>query len=153
MSEALREWIPQWQHWMIVGLCLILFELVLPSFFIVWFGLGALLLGLLLLVVPGLSLAAQLFLWAVLSLGFTVTWFRYFKNRTVSTVGSSTAHVVGEVGLLTQNLTSETRGHVRFQKPVLGAEIWECYADEEIAAGERVRIVDVEGHFIKVAKA
>ncbi|MDR1162810.1 MAG: NfeD family protein [Candidatus Accumulibacter sp.] len=153
MSDAAFGLPPQWWHWMVLGLCLTLFELFLPSFFILWFGVGAVLLGLVLLVAPGLSLTVQLLLWAAFSLGFTVFWFRYFKNRTVSNVGSSTAHVTGEVGLLTQNLTVDTRGHVRFQKPVLGAEVWECYADEDIETGTRVRIVAVEGNFIKVAKA
>jgi membrane protein implicated in regulation of membrane protease activity len=152
MSDVSFELIPQWWHWMVLGLCLALFELFLPSFFILWFGVGAVLLGLLLLVAPGLSLTAQLLLWAAFSLGFTILWFRCFKNRTVSTAGSSTAHVIGEVGILTHELTSETRGRIRFQKPVLGAEVWECYADGEIPVGARVRIVAIEGNFIKVAE-
>ena len=32
---------PLWWHWIVFGLCLGMAELVLPSFFIIWFGLGA----------------------------------------------------------------------------------------------------------------
>jgi len=32
----------------------------------------------------------------------------------------------------------------------LGADCWECYADAPISSGTRVRIVAVEGNFIKV---
>jgi membrane-bound ClpP family serine protease len=41
---------------------------------------------------------------------------------------------------------------VRFQKPLLGSEEWECVVDEAIAAGERVRVVAMEGSFLKVAR-
>jgi hypothetical protein len=34
-----------WWHWMILGLGLGLVELVVPAFFVIWFGLGALLVG------------------------------------------------------------------------------------------------------------
>ena len=37
----------EWWHWVVGGIVLILAELAIPSFFIVWFGLGALLVGLL----------------------------------------------------------------------------------------------------------
>ena len=37
----------EWWHWIVGGIVLILAELVIPSFFIVWFGLGALFVGLL----------------------------------------------------------------------------------------------------------
>ena len=42
---------------------------------------------------------------------------------------------------------------VMFQKPVLGSDLWECYAETPIKAGERVRVVKIEGHFIKVEAA
>ena len=38
-------------------------------------------------------------------------------------------------------------------KPVLGDEVWEALADEEIRTGERVRVLDVEGNTLKVARA
>jgi hypothetical protein len=82
-----------------------------------------------------------------------VFWFRYLKPRTVTSVGTSAAHVTGEVGVLVSDLCPDSRGQVRFQKPVLGADLWECYADTKIKAGERVRIVVVEGSFIKVEEA
>ena len=36
---------------------------------------------------------------------------------------------------------------VRFQRPVLGSEEWVCVADSPIAAGERVKVIAVEGSF------
>ena len=33
---------PEWWYWIVGGIVLVLAELAIPSFFIVWFGLGAL---------------------------------------------------------------------------------------------------------------
>ena len=143
----------EWWHWIVLGLVLTLAELAVPAFFIVWFGLGALGVGLVLLAWPGLSLAAQLVLWAALAAALTAFWFRYLKPRTVSQVGSSSAAPIGEIGVLVGELTPQSRGQVRFQKPVLGSDIWECYADVKLGAGQRVRIVAVQGNFIKVENA
>jgi membrane protein implicated in regulation of membrane protease activity len=143
----------EWWHWMVLGLCLAMGELAVPAFFIIWFGLGALAVGLVLLAAPDLTLATQILLWAGLSTVLVIFWFRYLKPRTVSAVGSSAANVVGEVGVLVSELSPDNRGQVRFQKPVLGADSWVCYADTRIKAGERVRIVAVEGSFIKVEEA
>ena len=39
----------EWWHWEIAGLALVLLELAVPAFFVIWFGFGALLVGLALL--------------------------------------------------------------------------------------------------------
>lgn len=143
----------EWWHWIVLGLGLAMTELAVPAFFIVWFGIGAIAVGIVLLVVPGLAIATQILLWAILSTVLVIFWFRYLKPRTVSSVGTSAAQLVGEVGILLSDLGPQTRGFVRFQKPVLGADRWECYADQHIKMGERVRIVRVEGSFIKVEEA
>ncbi|MEI7613799.1 MAG: NfeD family protein [Betaproteobacteria bacterium] len=143
----------EWWHWMVLGLCLAMAELAVPAFFIVWFGIGAMAVGLVLLAAPALSIATQMLLWAGLSTALVIFWFRYLKPRTVTAVGTSAAHVTGEVGVLVSDLSPETRGQVRFQKPVLGSDSWDCYAGTPIKAGTRVRIVAVEGSFIKVEEA
>ena len=143
----------EWWHWIVLGLCLSMVELAVPAFFIIWFGLGAIGVGLVLLAVPTLSIAGQLLFWALLSISLVVFWFRYLKPRTMSVVGSSAAQVIGEVGILVSDINPDIRGHVRFQKPVLGSDLWDCYAENAIKAGERVRIVAVEGSYIKVKEA
>ena len=143
----------EWWYWIVLGLCLVMSELVVPAIFVIWFGIGALLVGVSLLVMPMLGMAVQLMLWAGLSTLLVIFWFRYLKPKTVSLAGSSSAQAVGEVGLLVSDLCPDSRGQVRFQKPVLGSDLWECYAETPIKAGERVRVVKIEGHFIKVEAA
>ena len=144
----------EWWHWEIAGLALVLLELAVPAFFIIWFGFGAMLVGLVLLVAPGLALSAQIGVWVLASVAMTVLWFRVFKRSQHKTlVGTAAGEVIGEIGLLVSAVAPFERGKVRFQRPVLGAEEWACVAESAIAAGERVRVVSVEGSYVKVAKA
>jgi membrane protein implicated in regulation of membrane protease activity len=140
----------EWWHWVALGLCLVIAELAVPAFFIIWFGLGAVGVGFLLLFAPGLTLAAQLLVWAAASCALAALWFRFLRPKTRTTAGTSADSVAGEIGILVSELSPQGRGQVRFQKPILGADVWECYADRHLAAGERVRVVAVEGNFIKV---
>jgi membrane protein implicated in regulation of membrane protease activity len=142
----------EWWHWVVLGLCLAMAELAVPAFFIIWFGIGAVGVGIVLFMAPDLNMATQILLWSGLSALLVGLWFRYLKPRTVSSVGTSAASVAGEVGILVADISPETRGHVRFQKPILGSDLWECYADNAIKAGERVRVIVIEGNFIKVEK-
>lgn len=144
----------EWWHWEIAGLALVLLELAVPAFFVIWFGFGAMLVGLVLLLAPGLALSAQIGVWVLASVAMTVLWFRVFKRSQHKTlVGTAAGEVIGEIGLLVSAVAPFERGKVRFQRPVLGAEEWACVAESPIAAGERVRVVSVEGSYVKVAKA
>jgi membrane protein implicated in regulation of membrane protease activity len=79
-------------------------------------------------------------------------WFRVFKQSFQKTRIGTAGDAIGEIGLLVAAVAPFERGKVRFQRPVLGSEEWVCVADTAIAAGERVRVVAVEGSFLKVSK-
>ncbi len=145
-----------WWHWMVLGLGLGLVELVVPSFFIIWFGLGALLVGVAMLVAPGMAFSAQILLWTLASVLMTVLWFRVFRHDDSKTRSGQANEALGEIGILVRAVeplgVESARGEVRFQKPVMGSDVWPCLADEAIAAGERVRVLAVDGQILKVGK-
>lgn len=142
-----------WWHWAVGGIILILAELVVPSFVLVWFGCGALCVALV-LAIAGISLTAQLALWLLVSLLLVAGWFKVFKpNMHKTRIGMADANVLGEVGVLVRAVAPFEKGEVRFQKPILGADVWECIADEVIRSGERVRVLAVEGSFLRVGRA
>lgn len=144
---------PEWWHWAVAGIVLILAELAVPAFVLVWFGLGGLAVALVVAVLPQVVLTAQLFLWLAVSLSLVAVWFKFFKPGFHKTrIGMSDANIIGEVGLLTHPVASFQKGEVRFQKPMVGSDVWPCIADEAIAAGERVKVLTVEGSFLKVGK-
>ncbi|MBF7142171.1 MULTISPECIES: NfeD family protein [Pseudomonas] len=143
----------QWWYWAVAGVTLILLELLLTSFFIVWFGLGALLVALLLWLIPALGIGTQLAAWGIASVALTLLWFRVFRAGLQRGPQWSADDALGEIGLLTVQVNAFQRGKVRFQKPLMGAEEWPCLANTHIPAGERVRVLAVEGNLVRVGPA
>ncbi|MFA6280087.1 MAG: NfeD family protein [Bdellovibrionales bacterium] len=142
-----------WWHWALVGFGFILAELLLPAFVLIWFGLGGFLVMAALLLLSSLSLAAQLLVWTLSSIGMMLLWFRVFRRGShKSLIGRSSANLVGEIGMIAEGVAPFKAGKVRFQKPIVGSDLWDCMADEEIIAGTRVRVESVEGNSVIVKK-
>jgi membrane protein implicated in regulation of membrane protease activity len=143
-----------WWYWLLLGLCLIGAELIVPSFTIIWFGLGALIVGVVQLLWSGFPLWGGLLLWAISSIVFTILWFRYLKPRTDRTKsGLAKEAILGERGMVMRGTGHlYERGRVRFQISLLGADEWDCFADQELQVGDAVRVIDIEGQMLKVEK-
>lgn len=144
----------EWWYWLILGFCLIGLELLVPSFTIIWFGMGALAVGVLVLIIPGIPVWLQVLLWAGASVVFTLMWFKYLKPRGERTkAGLSKEAILGETGIIIRGTKdSYSKGVVRFRMSILGADEWTCYADEQLAVGDNVQVVDIEGQILKVTK-
>lgn len=143
----------EWWYWIVAGLGMLLMELAIPVFVLVWFGVGALLVGILLAILPNVNLAVQLGLWLVVSIALVFLWFRVVKRDDHKTRAGMADDVIGEIGLLVSAVAPFRKGSVRFQKPLLGSDSWACIADHEIPAGVRVKVVQVEGSTLKVEQA
>lgn len=140
-----------WWHWVVLGLALIGLEMFVSTFFLLWFGLGALLTGLVVAVLP-LAFTGQVLLWAVSSTAMVAVWVKYFKMPADARTGQAKEGVLGLIGLVTRPVTETGEGEILFQRPVLGADRWPVVADAPIPAGERARVVDVLGQTLKVTK-
>lgn len=134
-----------WWHWIVLGIILILMEIVVPSFTIFWFGLGALVTGLLQAVFPEISLKWQLLVFSVSSIGFTFFWFHFLVPRKkTKTLLTDEQTAIGQTGIAaTRALIPGELGRVAFSVPVLGEESWMYLAEEPIEAGNRVRVIAV----------
>jgi membrane protein implicated in regulation of membrane protease activity len=141
-----------WYYWLILGMGLILAEMLVPSFTLLWFGLAALLVGLLLLLIPALGLSYQLLIWAFGSIGFTVLWFKYFKPTMIdrTKAGISKEAVTGETGIVIKAPYEDVRGTVRFPMPLLGSDEWEFLCQGTCSVGDRVEVIDVSGNTLVV---
>ena len=69
MLEMLEYW-----HWMVFGFVLIVLEMLAPGAILMWFGIGALVVGGLLLVFPDMAWELQLVIFALLSFGSIFAW-------------------------------------------------------------------------------
>jgi membrane protein implicated in regulation of membrane protease activity len=143
-----------WWHWVVFGIVLMLLELAVPAFFLIWFGLGAVIVGVLLVIFPGMAFAYQVVAWTACALILIWFWFKVFKPQVFKTrAGMAHGSLIGEIGLVTRDIRPYEKGQIRFQKPILGEEVWDSMADVEIRTGERVRVLDVEGNTLRVIKA
>ena len=117
------EFHPQYWHWLVFGMMLVIAELIIPSFTIFWFGLAGIIVGGVLLLAPQVSFTWQLFLWAIASGGMTFLWFKFFKplmaDRTKA--GISREAIMGETGQVIRAPEAGERGVMRFTTPLLGA--------------------------------
>ena len=144
----------EYWHWLVFGMLLILAELAIPSFTIFWFGLGALLMGLLIWLVPDMSLSLQLVIWAISSGLFALGWFRLLQPMMTDRTKAGIAReaVLGETGQVIQAPQEERRGRVRFTTPVLGDDEWEFICEQPVEVGDRVVITEISGNTLVVRK-
>jgi membrane protein implicated in regulation of membrane protease activity len=145
---------PQYWHWIVFGMVLVIAELFVPSFTIFWFGLAAVAVGVVLLAAPGMSFTWQLFIWALGSCLMTLLWFKLFKplmaDRTKA--GISREAIMGEAGQVIRAPEEGQRGIVRFATPLLGEDEWPFICDEQVSTGDRVAVTDISGNTLIVAK-
>ena len=140
-------------HWLVFGMILVLAEIFIPSFTIFWFGLAALLMGLLSFIGVQLDVTWSLFCWIVFSILFTVGWFKWIRPMAIdrTKAGLSREAVVGERGLIIKAPGREgERGEVRFSVPLLGADTWPCMSQSPLKLGDTVMVKDVLGNALLV---
>lgn len=135
-------------HWFVLGVLLILSELILPAFAALWFGVGAILVGILYILFPVMSPIFQVLVWIILSIGCTVAWFKFIKPLSVdkTKAGLSREATIGQVGMVIQTQLDHDEVKVRFPMPVLGSDEWQCRTLQPVKVGDRVRVVDILGN-------
>ena len=141
-------------HWLLAGIAMVAAEMFLASFTILWFGIGALVVGFLLLLFPLLAVQLQLLVWLVVSAALAVFWFRYFRPRMIDKTEAGIAReaLIGESGIVIKAPVEGSHGRVRFSTPILGSDEWEFICDQDCAEGERVTITEFSGNRLIVRK-
>ena len=140
-------------HWLVLGIVLIIAEIFIPSFTILWFGLGAILVGVVMSLFD-LSFALQLLLWTFASVVFTLLWFRWLKPKAEQRNNKELAKrsCVGESGQVIKLPTETTKGKLRFTTPVLDQDEWEFVCDASVKLGDRLQIIEISGNYLVVDK-
>lgn len=142
-------------HWIVLGLALVVSEIFLATFFILWFGAAAVIVGALLFIVPDLSTSWQVFLWTIISTLLALGWFKFLRPLSIdrTKAGLSKEAIVGEVGQVIVVPMAKKRGKLRFPAPVLGADEWLIISQDEVVIGDRVSVVDISGNALIVKKS
>ncbi len=135
--------------WLIVGVALLALEIVAPGAFMLWFGIAAIVVGGLALLVA-IPWQAQLILFVVLATVFVLIGRRYF-SRSASKVASFGLNargrrLVGTVVVLDEPVV-DGRGRIRIDDTT-----WRV-SGPDMPTGTRVRVVGADGALLSVKNA
>ena len=136
-----------WQ-WGIAALVLLMFEMILPGFYLLWVGVAAGIVALLVFVLPNLSLEAQLLVFAAATVASIVSW-RAWHSRHPDVSDQPFLNERGQqyVGREFTLDTPIVNGMGRMR---VGDGVWKV-SGEDLPAGTVVRVVGVDGIVMQVA--
>ena len=143
-----------WWQWVVLGIGLVVLEIFLPSFISLWFGMGAIIVGLVAWLFPQVGTPVEVLIWIIASITFVVFWFKYFKPKMIdkTKAGVSRDAAIGEIGRVIKAPVNGSRGVVRFSLPVLSEDEWPFICENQVTAGDKVAIKDFSGNALVVEK-
>lgn len=136
-------------HWWALGGLLIIVEAFAPGFMLLWLGVAAVGVGMVLLLWPPVDLSVQLLLFACLSIGSIFAWRRYRVQapRAVSDqpfLNRRAAQYVGRHAMLVDPIVN---GYGRVK---IGDTSWAAIGPD-LPAGRPVQVVGADGIVLSVA--
>jgi len=140
-----------WWHWVAFGILLSIAEVFIPSFTVIWFGIGAILAGFALLFF-GVGFNTQILVWALSSSAMAACWFLFIHPRIGSKPDKVQPEWKNRQGTVRKAGGGMEKGTVEFQTPLLGDTSWPFVSDEAISEGDRVDVTGVEGQFLRVSR-
>jgi membrane protein implicated in regulation of membrane protease activity len=136
-------------HWWILGGILLLAEVFVSGFLFLWLAIAAGVVGLALLLFPGMDWKIQLTIFAVLSVA-SIAWFRHYQRAHPRVTDQP------ELNRRSRQYIGRT---FTLEEPIVNGmgtlhvddSTWRIMG-EDTPAGENVTVVDVEGVLLKVVK-
>lgn len=140
----------EYWHWFIAGATLMIAETLLPGSFLIWFGMGALVTGVLLWAAPGVGWEAQLACFAVVSMLSIVAWrqyrIRHPEPTSHPTLNKRGLAYVGRRFTLADPIVDGV-GRLRVDDT-----LWKI-TGPDFPAGTHVTVIGVEGNALRVDSA
>lgn len=140
---------PVWWNWYLAGVILICLELLLPGVIIVWFGLGAIVAGLVTQIAGGMYWPYQYLIFAGFSLVSLLLGKRFIKQAAPSKSTTLNRRLQVYLGRQTvlESAIENGRGRVKMDG------IYWLVHGPNLPAGTRVEIVGIDNATLVVAKA
>ncbi len=135
-------------HWWIAAVAFGFLEFMVPGVLFIWMVASAIVVGFLLLAIPGLSWEAQYLTFAVLSV-ISVVAGRYLYHRSETPTDhpglNQRSHLY--IGRTLTLLTNITDGYGR---AAVDDTTWSVRCDTKLSAGTEVKVIDVDGIILRV---
>lgn len=134
-------------HWWLLGVVLIILEAFVPGTFFLWMGVSAGVVGLLLLVFPGIGWEYQVLIFAVFSIASISLWMirlrKYPTKTELSNLNKRAAQLLGR-STITKDPIVNGLGTINIDDT-----IWRVLGPD-CPSGTRVKIIGAEGTELKV---
>jgi len=141
---------PDFWHWWILGLALIIAETVLPGTYFLWMGVSAVVLGVLAWLFPAMGWEFQLMLFALLSLASIVIWRMWQRRHPVESdqpmLNRRAEQYIGRVFVLEAAIENG------FGKVRVADSLWRVKGPDA-PVGSRVRVTAADGVILVVEPA
>ena len=137
---------------MMFGLLALFLDLLVTStFYLLWLGLGAILVGAVMLLAPEIPIVAQIGLWGVFSIVSIAGWIS-FRKKFERIKNPDT--MVGINCIVLNFDSTKGRGRVRFQRPYGGSDVWDAVSEDEIKRRETATVtgVDAKSSIVTISK-
>jgi membrane protein implicated in regulation of membrane protease activity len=131
-----------WMVWIAIGVLCMIIEIFTPGFFFMSVGLGALVTGLISLLLPGT--VWQILFFAVIT--FVIFIFTRKLSRKIMSKTSEETNIYalkGQIGKVVKEIPEDGRGYVKVE-----GEEWSAKSSEKtvIKAGSKVEILNITGN-------
>ncbi|MEA1938908.1 MAG: NfeD family protein [Pseudomonadota bacterium] len=146
--EGLNPW-----HWWALAVLLVGLEVIMPSTYLLWPGISAAIIGMLVLIIPfAFGWQIQLLLFAVLTIVTTLVWQHWLKTHPLKTdkplLNRRAAALIGRKVLVAEDFVGGT-GPVHIDDTVWRARIAD---DNDPKADETLQITEVSGTMLIVRR-
>lgn len=145
MEAFFNEYMNHWT-WLAIGILFIIIEIFAPGTMVMWLGIAAIAIGLIITVVP-LSWEWQIFLFSIFSVGSIVLWLAYFKRHPQKsenpTLNKKSDQLVGTTHYLSESIING-RGKINYND-----SLWVAIGPD-LSEGTKVEVIEVEGNRLEV---
>jgi len=147
MLENLQDW-----HWIVFGFILLILEMLAPGAILMWFGVGALLVGALLFMFPEMAWELQVFIFAIFSLVSIFAWKKLRKDNPEDDTESGTLNQRGKalIGRRVPLVEAVTNGVGRVQ---IDDTFWRVESEEDMEVDTLVEVAGSDGATLDVKRA
>jgi len=150
--ETLKEFLKPELIWFLIGIILLIMEFAVPGIFIMFFGLGAIIVAIVCLIFdPSLNLQLSIFL--VSSFLLLIVLRKWLKNIFIGrekegeSFDDTIDDIIGQKVIVARDIKPGLPGKVEFR-----GTLWKAEADEEIKKGVPVQITAKDNITLYVKK-
>ena len=131
--------------WLSIGVLLMIAELIVPGTFIIWFGFGAVLTGLIFLIFEGLSISMQIFIFVIMSLISLAFGIRVYDKIFGPTKEKGNETPVGAQRYIGKTFIVSEAIQNGKGKVTVGDTVWLARSKHKIAKDTEVVVIGVDG--------